>query len=208
MQNVESLPGTSVNHLAEVLCIKGSMSNAELSQRIRQGVTHIYQENHRQNKGAPETLFYLHVTAPVAFQMDLFIIIRSFLSSHPELVLEDSDLALTAIFEGWSNALLWGTLELPPMNSRDLDPHFEKILAQRLRQVKYAQRFVTLTINKFLDNLVVSIEDEGTHRPFNWEQACAMSSDVYKGLSIIHNCCREVDFDATSKTLRMTFKLV
>jgi hypothetical protein len=188
--------------------IKNHNSTADLTQHVRQGVTHIYEGESIPEAFAKESLFFLHLHPQTAFNIDLTLLLRTFCNRNSDLKFKDHDMVLTAIFEGWSNALLWGTLEMPPQEGRARTPEFEKTLKEQLSNPFLARRYMTLAVKRKDDKVRVYIRDQGAGKRFTWNEACVRSRESYRGLTIIHNCCDNVAFDEVHKVLRMEFHLV
>lgn len=180
----------------------------DLTQHVRQGITHIYEGPSIPQAFAKESLFFLHLHPQTALNIDLTLLLRTFCNQRADLRFKDHDMVLTAIFEGWSNALIWGTLEMPPQEGCARTPEFERILKQQLSNPLLASRYLTLAVKRKDDKVRVYIRDQGANKNFTWNEACTRSREGYRGLTIIHNCCDRVAFDETHKVLRMEFHLI
>lgn len=187
--------------------VKAPMSNESLSYLIHKGVTHIYEGNLRTKVIPKDIAFLFHVHPKLAYETDVVPLLRVFFSHNSHLQPRDLELALTAIFEGWSNALLWGTLNLPPQKHRERAGNFDVLLSQRVQDPAFSHRFMTLLIRKSDDKIIASIRDQGWERPFAWQDAFIQTRVSYKGLNIIKNCCDRVLFDDVHKTLYMEFHI-
>jgi len=188
--------------------IPNVLSSIDLTQHVRQGVTHIYEGPSLPQAFAEESLFFLHLRPQTALNIDLTLLLRTFCNRNTDLRFKDHDMVLTAIFEGWSNALIWGTLEMPSQEGRARAPEFESTLRQQLNNPVLASRYLTLAIKRKDDKVRVYIRDQGISKNFTWNEACIRSREGYRGLTIIHNCCDGVAFDEVHKVLRMEFHLV
>ncbi|MEI8295956.1 MAG: hypothetical protein WCG04_05485 [Alphaproteobacteria bacterium] len=188
--------------------IRNPNAATDLTQQVRSGVTHIYEGKSIPEPFAKESLFFLHVHPQTAFNIDLTLLLRTFCNRNPDIRFKDQDMALTAIFEGWSNALLWGTLEMPNHKGRSRIPEFDSILREQLSNPFLALRFITLAIKRRDDKVRVYIRDQGVGTNFSWDQSCARSQEDCRGLAIINNCSDGVAFDEVHKVLRMEFHLV
>lgn len=190
--------------------VKSSIRNDELTHLIRQGVFYIHEEPIPDQlfQEDEEILFALHIHPQLAFQIDLIVLLRAFWHQHPELQIKDQELALTAILEGWSNALFWGTLELPSSAIHPTHSDFELLLRQRLRNPLFAKRCVTLTIAKYNNKVRVCICDQGYEKKFSFEDMNLRHREAYRGLSVISNCSDCAIFDPEHKRLSLDFQLV
>lgn len=187
--------------------IDNPISTESLSHLVHKGVTHIYEGNIKTSTMPEDVVFLLHVRPKLAYETDIVPLLRVFLNQNIHLKPKDPEMALTAIFEGWSNALIWGTLDMPQHKQRDKIVNFEGLLKQRLQDPAFSHRYMTLLIRQNADKIVASIRDQGGERSFGWEEAFMHTRATYKGMSIIRNCCDRLLFDDKNKVIHMEFHL-
>lgn len=147
--------------------------------------------------------FRFNCTSHFALENDMGEILKTFFHEESYIPMF-YDPILTALFEAWSNALLWSNLEI---SAQEIDPNdpfgMGSVLEKKINQPNLMNKRLQLSI--YLSPLKVTcfIQHEGI--PFFWDDKKASERPLSRGIGIIKAFSDKVSTHDQGKTLELIF---